>query len=75
MKIYVVQILVEDIDSNTCSVEVFKNLKDAQRYANDEIDNYAMDYDGNVIERAFLNYTMESGDTYVTISIEEKEIN
>lgn len=75
MKIYVVQILVEDIDSNSCSVEVFKNLKDAQRYANDEIDSYAMDYDGDVTERSNLYYTMESGDTYVTISIEEKEIN
>lgn len=75
MKVFVAKTLVEDIDSNSCSVEVFGKLSDAKKFADEEIDSIAEEYNGNVTERADFYYAMNSGDTYVTISIEEKEIN
>jgi hypothetical protein len=74
-KVYVAKILVEDIDSNSCSVELFSELDTAKKWADEEIDVYAEDYNGSVTERADLYYAMKSGDTYVTIEIEEKEIH
>jgi len=75
MKIFVAKILVEDIDSNSCSVELFPTLEGAKKFADEEIDNYAEECEGSVIERADLLYQMNSGDTWVTITIEEKELN
>jgi len=74
MKVFVVKILVEDIDLNSCSVKVFSNFEAASKYANDEIDTYGEEYDGNVTERASHHLTMNSGDTYVTIDIEEQDV-
>ena len=74
-KVYVVQTLVEDIDSNSCSVEVFTNLPAAQKFADEEIDNYAEECDGSVVARENLCYQMNSGDTWVTIEIVEKEVH
>lgn len=75
MKVFVVKTLVEDIDSNSCSVELFHNLDNAKKFADEEIDSIAEEYNGNVAERADLLYQMNSGDLWVTITIEEKEIN
>ena len=75
MKVFVVKTLVEDIDSNTCNVEVFNTLNDAQKFANDDIDNLAEEFGGNVTERADTYFSAQSGDTYITIEIEEKEIH
>lgn len=74
MKIYAVKTLVEGIDNNSCSVKLFKDFKAANDYANVEIDSYADDYDGNVVERAYDYFSMQAGDVYVTIEIEEHEI-
>ena len=74
-KVYVAQILVEDIHSNTCSVELFSDLDDAKKWADEEIDIYGEECDGSVIERADLLYQMNSGDIWVTIEIVEKEIH
>ena len=74
MKVFVVKTLVEDIDSNNCSVELFHNLDNAKKFADEEIDSIAEEYEGNVSERADLFYQMNSGDLWVTITIEEKEI-
>lgn len=76
MKVFVAKTLVESIDSNSCSVNLFTNEADAIKFADKEIDDYAMDYDdGAVMERSPHYYLMQSGDVYVTIEIEEHEIN
>ena len=75
MKVFVAQTLVEDIDSNSCSVELFSTLDGAKKWADEEIDNYAEECNGSVVERADLLYQMNSGDTWVTIEIVEKEIH
>ena len=75
MNIYVVKTLVEGgIDKNSCSVELFKDFKAASDYANEEIDRYADDYNGNVVDRAYVYFSMQSGDVNVTIEIENHEI-
>ena len=74
-KIYIAKVLIEDIDLNSCSVEVFPTLDGARKWADKEIDSYASEYDGSVTERADNYYVMKSGDTYVSIEVEEKEIN
>lgn len=75
MTVYVVKTLVESIDSNSCSVDLFTNEADAIKFADKEIDDYAMDYDdGAVMERSPHHYLMQSGDVYVTIEIEEHEL-
>ena len=75
-KIYIAKVLVEDIDCNSCSVEVFPTQDDAKTWAKEEIQIYADEYDGDVKpSEDQLHFGMESGDTYVTIDIEEKEIN
>ena len=74
MKVFVAKILVEDIDFNSCSVHLFKTLEEAQRFADGEIDDCALGYDGCVTERASRKYSMAAGDIYVTIDIEEHEL-
>lgn len=59
---------------NSCSVKLFEDFKSASEYANDEIDSYGSDYQGNVTERASHHLQMEAGDIYVTIDIEEHEL-
>jgi len=76
MKVFVVKILVEDIDCNSCSVEVFPTQDEAKTWAKEEIQTYADEYKGEVkpsVDK--LHFFMESGDTYVTIDVEEKELN
>lgn len=75
MKVYVTKTLVEDVDCNSCSVEVFETLADARKWANEEIHSYADDYPNAEVETADDWYRMTSGDTYVTIEIAETEIH
>lgn len=75
MKVFVAKTLVESINANSCSVKLFTNEADAIKFADKKIDDYAMDYDGAVMERSPHYYLMQSGDVYVTIEIEEHEIN
>lgn len=74
-KIYTAKTLVENIDLNSCSVEVFENRESAIEWSSKEIDSYAEDYsDAEVIKEDGF-YRMMSGDTYVTIEVEEKNIS
>lgn len=74
MKVFVAKTLVESIDLNSCSVEVFDSLEKAQKYSKAEIASYAEEYEGEVIEECPTYFAMQSGDQYVTIEIVEKEI-
>lgn len=71
MKLYVAKTLVEGIDSNSCSVQIFKDFESASKWADEEIDLYGQDYNGNVTERSPKYYAMNAGDVYVTIEVEE----
>lgn len=77
MKVYVAKTLVEYVDSNSCSVEVFENLADARKWASKEIDDYAADFTDAEVHKAddYDFYRMSSGDSYVTIEIVETEIH
>ena len=75
MKVYVTKTLVEGIDNNSCSVNLFKTLEEAQKFADEEIDLYAQDYDNGIVtERSPKYYVMNAGDVYVTIEVEEHEL-
>ena len=73
MKVFVAKILFEGIDLNSCSVIVSKNLKDCKKKAEQEIQEYADEYQ-TTYEVKDMGYSMQSGDIYVTIDIEEHEI-
>lgn len=74
-KIFVVKVLFESNDFNSCNVKLFKDYDSAYRYANDDIDKYGDEYNGNVTERASHLFKMKANnDTYVTIYIEEQVI-
>lgn len=75
MKVYVAKTLVEYVDCNSCSVEVFENLADARKWASKEIDDYAADFIDAEVHKADDYYSMSSGDSYVTIEIAETEIH
>ena len=75
MKVYVAKTLVEYVDYNACSAEVFENLADARKWANEEIDDFATDFADAEVEKADDWYRMSSGDSYVTIEITETEIH
>lgn len=76
MKVYVAKTLVEYVDCNSCSVEVFENLADARKWANKKINDYAADFiDTAEVHKADDWYRMSSGDSYVTIEIVETEIH
>lgn len=75
MKVFVAQILVEQIDLNSCSSEVFSTVEAARKWADNEIDNLAMEMGVDVVERAADYYAASGGDEYVTISIVEKEVD
>lgn len=74
MIVYVAQTLIEDIDLNSCSVEVFTDRDAARKWANEEIGVLAMDMDGTVTKggKDYDYYAAESGDRYVTIEIVER---
>lgn len=71
MNVYVAKTLTEDVNLNSCSVEVFTDRDDANKWADEEIDCLAMDMGGAVTERGKDYYAAESGDCYVTIEIVE----
>lgn len=73
MKVYIAKTLVES-DINTCSVEVFETREGANDWASDEIDIYADGYVDAEVMKENDFYQMTSGDVYVTIEVEEKEI-
>lgn len=75
MKVYVAKTLVEYVDCNSCSVDVFENLADARKWASKEIDDYAADFIDAEVHKADDYYRMSSGDSYVTIEIAETEIH
>ncbi len=79
MKVFVATTLVEDIDLNSCSVAVFDALDKAQKYMHTELESYADDYKEYGNEPEIDEYEnrgrMCTGDIYVTIEIEEKEVN
>ena len=75
MKVYVAKTLVEYVDYNSCSVEVFENLADARKWASKEIDDFATDFADAEVEKADDWYRMSSEDSYVTIEITETEIH
>lgn len=74
MKVFVAKVLVEGVDLNSCSVEVFDSFEKAREYAESEIHLYAEDYEGEVVEDYSHRVLMQSGDTYVEIEIVETEI-
>lgn len=69
MEVYVVEVLVEDIDSNSVSTEVFVDRDLARAFAESEIDAYARDYENAEVEKTSDYYTMHTGDTYVTAKV------
>lgn len=75
MKVYVAKTLIEYVDYNSCSVEVFENLADARKWADKEIDGYAADFTDAEVQKVDDWYRMSSGDSYVTIEIVETEIH
>ena len=74
-KIYIAKTLVEDIDLNNCSVEVFESRDSANEWSSKKIDSYAEDYSDPEVIKEEGFYRMMSGDTYVTIEVEEKSIS
>ena len=73
-KVYIAKVLVEGIDNNSCSVEVFETNEGANDWASDEIDIDADGYEDAEIMKEKDFYRMTSSDVYVTIEIEEKNI-
>lgn len=69
MEVYVVEVLVEDIDSNSVSTEVFVDRDLARAFAESEIDAYARDYENAEVEKTSDYYMMHTGDTYVTAKV------
>ena len=67
--------MVEGIDLNSCSVEVFESRDSANEWSSKEIDSYAEDYSAPEVIKEEGFYRMMSGDTYVTIEVEEKNIS
>ena len=51
MEVYVVEVLVEDIDSNSVSTEVFVDRDLARAFAETEIDADAKDYENAEVEK------------------------
>lgn len=74
MEVYVVEVLVEDIDSNSVSTEVFVDRDLARAFAATEIDAYAKDYENAKVEKNMDYYTMHTGDTNVTARVLPKEL-
>ena len=74
-KIYIAKTLVEDIDLNSCSVEVFESRDSANEWSSKKIDSYVEDYSDPEVIKEEGFYRMMSGDTYVTIEVEEKSIS
>ena len=74
-KIYTAKTLIEDIDLNSCSVEVFESRDSANEWSSKKIDSYAENYSDPEMIKEEDFYRMMSGDTYVTIEVEEKSIS
>ena len=74
-KIYITKTLVEDINLNSCLVEVFESRKSANEWSSKKIDSYAENYSDSEVIKEEGFYRMMSGDTYVTIEVEEKSIS
>ena len=49
----------------------FNSTTSAREWADDKIDDYAMEYDGDVTERSPNRYEMESEDANITIEIKK----
>lgn len=74
MKVYIAKTLIEGIDLNSCSVEVFETREGANDWASDDIDLYLDGYEDAEVIKENDFYQMKSGDVCVTIEIEEKDI-
>lgn len=74
MKVYIAKTLIEGIDLNSCSVEVFETREGANDWASDDLDIYLDGYEDAEVIKENDFYQMKSGDVCVTIEIEEKDI-
>lgn len=82
MKIYIAKTLCETPDGNYCLTEVFRTRSAANEWASRKIDEIAEGYTDTQVEknedfyRMWNNfYEMFGTDTYITIEIEEKELD
>lgn len=75
-EVYVAKVLIENIDYNSCEVEVFDDIKTARKWAKAEINRYANEYEGFIDNTTTANYfRMDSGDECITIEIVKSKIN
>lgn len=70
MKIFVVKTLTEDIDINSCDVELFTTEDAAQQYAKDLVEKYVRDNEGFILDNYPNHLMAQSGGSYITVDVE-----